>query len=462
MTETEPARSGASFRDPAGFVFERDGGLYRQVNRARAADYDRLIESGLYRDLVDDGLLIAHEEVGVEPLRPAEAHRVLRPERIPFVSYPYEWCFSQLKDAALLTLELQRRALTRDLSLKDASAFNVQFHRGRPVLIDTLSFEAYREGEPWAAYRQFCQHFLAPLALMALRDVRLNQLARSHLDGVPLDLASRLLPWQSRLRPSLLVHLHVHAKLQRGHAATPARARGSFGRRAMIGLIDTLEAGVRGLRWSPTGSEWAEYASENSYSEAARERKRRLVGDFLDRAGPGVAWDLGANTGDYSRLAAERGSTTIALDLDPACVERHYLDLGRRGETRVLPLLMDLTNPSPSVGWQNRERASLLGRGPADVVLALALVHHLAIAHNVPVADLAGFFAKAGRWLVVEFVPKSDPMARRLLAGREDIFPDYHRAGFEEAFWLQFRIHRAEPISDGERVLYLLERRGDG
>ena len=204
-----------SFRDPSGFVFERQGELYRQVNVIHAEHYDHLVASGLYDHLVRSGLLIPHQEVEIPASEPTRAYRVLKPERIDFVSYPYEWSFGQLRDAARVTIKAQAAALDHGMSLRDASAYNIQFQRGHPLLIDTLSFEKLPEGSPWVAYRQFCQHFLAPLALMSHRDVRLGQLLRIHLDGIPLDLAVRLLPWRTRLRPSLLLHLFLHARSQR-------------------------------------------------------------------------------------------------------------------------------------------------------------------------------------------------------------------------------------------------------
>jgi hypothetical protein len=456
------SRSSASFRDPCGFVFERGGQLYRQVNRAGREDYDRLIGSGLYEGLAATGLLVAHEEVDAEPDFPDSAYKVLLPERVPFVSYPYEWCFGQLRDAALLTLELQRRAIASGMSLKDASAYNVQFRGAKPVFIDTLSFEVYREGEPWAAYRQFCQHFLAPLALYGV-DPRLNGLLRSNLDGVPLDLAARILPRRSMLLGGLLMHLYLHARLQGTHAdtrdvsSTPPR-RG-FGRSAMLGLIESLAGTVRGLHAPKAGAGWASYTSDNTYTEAGAAEKRRLVAEFLDRADPASVWDLGANTGEYSRIAAARGANTIAFDLDPACVERNYSDAAARGESRLLPLVTDLANPSPASGWSHLERASLLDRGPADAVLALALIHHLAISNNVPLPEVAAFLARAGRWAIVEFVPKADPQVLRLLRSRRDIFDAYGREEFEAALLAPFEILRSEPIPDSGRVLYLLQAR---
>src|SRR5215216_3085012 len=243
----------ASFRDPSGFLFSRDGVLYRQVNRKYEQEYARFMESGLYDKLVKAGLLVAHVEVDQAPAQVDLAHKIIQPERVPFISYPYEWSFGQLQDAAFATLSIQRRALKVGMSLKDASAYNIQFVRGKATLIDTLSFEFYKEGQPWVAYRQFCQHFLAPLALMALKDIRLNQLLRVYIDGVPLDLASELLPWSSRFNFGLLTHIHLHAGAQKkyaGLASEEVKSRGgSMGKQAMTGLIESLESTIKKLEW---------------------------------------------------------------------------------------------------------------------------------------------------------------------------------------------------------------------
>lgn len=461
MEHPAARRLEASFRDPNGFLFTSAGILYRQVNRAYAEHYERLMESGLYTALVAAGRLVPHEEVDLALAEAPElAWKVLQPERLSFISYPYEWGFSQLKDAALLTLQVQKQAIQHGLTLKDASAYNVQFHRGRPVLIDTLSFEVYLEGRPWIAYRQFCQHFLAPLSLMAHRDARLEQLMRVFIDGVPLDLASRLLPLRTRLSLPLLLHLHLHATSQKRYAGQAVQqAGGSVSKTQMLGLVDSLETGVQSLRWSPAGTAWGDYYDEHNYSNAGQEHKAKLVGEFLEQIRPASVWDLGANTGRFSRLASERGIPTVAFDVDPGAVEKNYLESRQRSDENLLPLLLDLTNPSPALGWHNRERASLLERSPAGAVLALALVHHLAIANNVPLDRLAAFFQALSPWLIVEFVPKEDSQVKRLLASREDIFPDYTTAGFEQAFSRYYTIHRAEAIRDSARRLYLMESR---
>lgn len=415
------------------------------------------MESGLYAQLTKEGVLISHEEAPLEWRLTHAGVLVIRPEHVPVISYPYEWSFSQLKDAALTTLSILVSALDKGMILKDASAYNVQFLHGKPTLIDTLSFETYREGEPWIAYGQFCRHFLAPLALMAHVDTRLSLLLRDFIDGIPLDLASHLLPGVTKLNPGLAMHLHMHAKSTTKLADKKIEKKGVVNKNSLLGLIDSLQGTVRGLNWNPHGTEWGDYYSDTNYSDGAMSAKRRMVAELL--GGPhGVVWDFGANTGEFSRIAAKQAETVVAWDIDPAAVEKNYREMVSKGPQNVLPLLLDLANPSPSLGWANQERDSLLSRGPADAVLALALVHHLAIGNNVPLPDIAAFLARATEILVIEFVPKEDSQVQRLLANREDIFPDYHQAAFEEAFRQWFTIQMAEPIPGALRTLYRMKK----
>jgi len=451
-----------SFRDPSGFVFVRNGILYRQVNQSYRDHYDRLMQGGLYAALVESSAMVAHEEVDAAPARPETAHRVLKPEMVPLVSYPYEWCPAQLRDAALLTLEIQQKAVAHGMSLKDASAFNIQFLHGRPVFIDTLSFEPYEEGRPWVAYRQFCEHFLAPLALAVHRDVRLLGLLRVHLDGVPLDLTSSLLPFGTRFNPALLAHVHLHAKSQSAHAGEAVSpARGRMSKLAYMGLMDQLASCVKGLVWRHGKTVWGDYYDDTNYSDEAFERKRAQVGAMIERVGPSGVWDLGGNTGVFSRLASDRGIPTVCFDMDPLAVERNYLEVKRRKERHLLPLVLDLTNPTPALGWMNRERNDLTSRGTPDLALALALVHHLAIGNNTPLPMIADFFSGIAPHLVIEFVPKADSQVKRLLASREDVFTDYHADGFEAAFATRYTIEAREPIAGTERTLYHMRRKVD-
>jgi ribosomal protein L11 methylase PrmA len=458
MLKTE--QLAASFRDPSGFLFSRDEILYRQINRTYSNDYVRLMDSGLYEKLVKAGLLIQHVEVEQTPIESETAYKVIQPERVPFISYPYEWSFSQLKDAALATLSIQKRAMKLDLSLKDASAYNIQFVRGKAALIDTLSFEIYKEGQPWVAYKQFCQHFLAPLALMSYSDVRLSQLLRVYIDGVPLDLTSKLLPLRTKFDFGLLTHIHIHAGAQRRYSDKVIKPRsGGMNRQAFLGLIESLESTIKKLIWKPAGTEWGDYYENTNYTDEAFEHKKQLVNMWAHEKLPNLVWDLGGNTGVFSREAASSSGFTVSFDIDPAAVEQNYRTVKKNKEQNILPLVLDLTNPSPALGWDTTERDSFNSRGPVDMALALAVIHHLAISNNVPLPQLADFFAARCKWLVIEFVPKSDSQVQKLLASRQDIFPNYTQEGFEKAFSVRFSVRKAESVRDSKRTLYLMELR---
>jgi len=459
-------RVAASFRDPSGVVFTRAGTLYRQINPVFAAEFEACTASGLYEALASERMLVRHRAASPSLALSAHAHAVIEPAPVPFVSYPYEWCFGELRDAALLTLDLQAAALRRGFILRDASAYNVQFVDGRPLFIDTLSFERYCEGEPWAAYRQFCEHFLLPLALMAGRggDARWGSALRVHLNGIPLEMGSRLLPRRSWFDVHLLLHVHLHARAQRkyanaGNERPPARP---LKKSALLTLVASLRQVVEGLTRQPRGTEWADYAQATNYSVAATAAKREIVGSYLRQLRPAMVWDLGANTGVYSRVARDAGAAVIAFDVDAGAVEKNYRAVRASGESGILPLVLDLTNPSPALGWAHRERSSLVERGPADVVMALALIHHLAISNNVPLEHIAEFFASLGRAAIVEFVPKSDSQVQRLLRSRADIFPRYTRQGFERAFRRHFRIDECQRAGDAERWLYRMTALGTG
>jgi hypothetical protein len=453
----------SSFRDPAGYLYQVDGRLVRQINLAYRYHYDHLLDSGLYDALVERGLLISHREVAARPPRPETAYRVIEPELVPFLSYPYEWCFSQYRDAALATLEIQELALEHGMSLKDASAFNIQFLGARPMLIDTLSFELYPADRPWVAYRQFCEHFLAPLALMSYRDPRLGQLMRANIGGVPLGLAASLLPARARLRPGLLSHVFLHAASQRRYSDRRRRP-GTYKMSllALRGLVENLESTIRKLKGISLSSAWSSYYDESSYEDSALASKQRIVTAGIERYQPSSVWDLGANTGLFSRLASDRGIPTMACDSDPEAVEVNYLECRQKKEADLLPLIVDLTNPSPGLGWAHEERASLLTRGPADLALALALIHHLAIGNNVPFDRVAAFLSRLCRRLIIEWVPKSDSQVQRLLSTREDIFGDYARDRFETSFAELFSLDASAGVEGSERVIYQFSTRQPG
>lgn len=447
-----------SFRDPSGFVFKRKGNIFRQVNQVYAHEYKHLMNSGLYQRLVDENLLIPHHEVDTHPEQPTIAYKVIQPETVPFISYPYEWCPSQLRDAALLTLHIQRIALEHGMSLKDCSAFNIQFLQGKPIFIDTLSFEIYREGEPWVPYRQFCQHFIAPLALMRYKDLRLGAFLERNIDGLPLDLTVKLLPLRSMFNVHLFIHLHLHARAQRHASVRKINTAQKVSRTAHLGLLDSLEAAIRSLDQNRIASRWSSYYQETNYTPAAFTHKKQILASILDEIKPKTVWDLGTNVGVFAQLATMRKIPCVGMDADPAAIEIAYRDACRRHDAHFLPLVIDLTNPTPAIGWNHRERMSLLERGPAPMVLALALIHHLAIGNNLPLNMIAEFLAEIADWLVIEFIPKEDSQVQTMLANRQDIFTQYDEQSFIASFSKYFKFHMRTKLQESQRIMFLARR----
>ncbi len=348
------------------------------------------------------------------------------------------------------------------MSLKDSSAYNIQFFKGKPIFIDTLSFEKYKEGQPWIAYKQFCQHFLAPLSLMSYTDIRLNQLNRIYIDGIPLDLTSSLLSVNTYFNFSLLTHIHLHAKGEKrysNHQKNLKFKNLKVNKISLLGLIDNLESAVKSLNYKFAGSPWGNYYSDTNYSKQGFEHKKQIIERFLKEVKPKTAWDLGANTGVFSRIASNLRITTISFDNDPEAVEKNYLQCLRDKESNILPLILDLTNPSPGIGWENKERLSLEERGPTDTILALALIHHLAISNHLPLNRIVQFFKNMCESAVIEFVPKSDSNVKRMLSTRSDIFQDYTEENFMREFEKSFIIKQAVKIKDSQRTLFLMQKR---
>ncbi|MFA4993106.1 MAG: SAM-dependent methyltransferase [Candidatus Omnitrophota bacterium] len=425
-------------------------------------EYELLVNSGLHQVLVNEQLLIPHEEVDISYAFSDMAYKILKPRSVEFISYPYEWCFSQLKDAALAILRIQRIALKFGMSLKDCSAYNMQFVKGSPMLIDTLSFETYRPGYPWCAYLQFCQYFLAPLSLMCYTDMRMNKLLLFFIDGIPLDLASTLLALPSRLSPAILMHIHLHAKSQERFKDTQIKTEGTrVNNRYMLWLINSLESAVAGLKKPrKKSSSWVNYYNEEAgYSSSALLCKKQLVGEFIDSIKPEVVWDLGANTGLFSRIASSRNIQVISVDSDIEAVEENYSRCKREGEKNILPLCVDLINPSSGIGWENKERVPFLERGHTGTAIVLALIHHLAISNNLPFDKIAHCLSSFCNTLIIEFVNKNDVNLKKLLLHREDIFSGYTKDNFELQFSKYFTILKSTEIGFSKRSLYLMQKK---
>ena len=443
-------------------MFTTPDGVFRVLSSAGMDDWQALVGSRLWRELQDEGLVVATEpaEIGAVPdLLAGEAAGVLHHERVPFVSYPYEWPFSMLKDAALLQLELNQRALRAGFALKDATPYNVQWRGTRPVFIDTGSFERLRPGEPWAGYRQFCTLFLYPLMLQAYKDLPFHAALRGSLEGIaPRD--ARALLAGERFRKGVVSNVLLHARLESRYAGADGgevrreMRRAGFNAELLAANFRKLAKLVRSLEWKPGETAWTSYGEHNTYDDAAAASKATFVREAAARRRARLAWDVGCNDGRYARVAAESADLVVAFDADHATVDALYRRLRDEGREDILPLVMNVTDPSPDIGWRGRERASLERRGAPELVLCLAIVHHVCITGNVPVREFLDWLRSLDAALVIEFPDRADPMVQRLLGGkREGSNPDYRKALFERALEGRFEIESSVAVSE-TRTLY--------
>lgn len=451
----------ASFRDPSGFVFKEGNGIFRRINPIYFANYSKLMNSGLYSELIAQNLLIPHAQTSKD-----DEKIIIQPDKIPFILYPYEWSFLQLKDAALLTLSIQRIALEKDMVLKDATAFNIAFHEGRPIFIDTLSFEKYIDGTPWHAYGQFCSFFLAPLVMCTYVGLEAPTLLATYIDGLPLELVSNSLPLRSRLKPLTLLHIHGLAKYQRRYRRSFASSSESGVSKAkLLAIIDGLYEGIRAL--SPKiATGWADYYSRTNYQEPAFEDKKGIVCDLINESRASTIWDAGGNDGTFAREALERTKVQFAYvsDVDGGAVNSNYAIVRERRETTLLPFVADFANPSPGIGFNNEERESLTSRlkgAHIDLILALALIHHITLTNNISFEMSASYFAQISNKLIIEFPDVDDSWVNKLLSGKrtfKEHFAFYGIDNFENAYSRHFTLKSKRQIKGTKRTIFFWEK----
>lgn len=448
----------SSYRDPSGFIFEKDAVLYRQVNLCFREHFDHFIQSGCYAGLVKKEWLIPHETIAANLTGSDDYYTTLKPERIGLISYPYEWSFDMLKDAALLTLQIAKEALAYGMILKDASPYNIQWCHGKFIFADTLSFEKYEES-PWIAYRQFCESFLGPLLLMHYSRKQLPELLLAWPAGIPVTTIASLLPKRSRFSIYIYLHIHLHARYSL-KKETSSGVLQKLPRKKLLNLLSSLEALIHKLATPAPESAWYEYYEEAALRNDYLDQKKKIIGEWLDTM-PGIriAADLGANQGTFSKLLAARGIDTKATDFDPYCINELYRQIKIKGEKNIQPLVIDLSNPTPAVGVNNEERSSFITRVEADLVLALAVIHHLAIGRNIPFEKIAVMFSRLGRKLLIEFVPKDDEKIKLMLRRKKDIYTGYDITNFVAAFEQYFTITDKRDIPGSGRILFLMQKK---
>ena len=445
----------SSFRDPSGFVFEADGKLYRQINTIYAQDYELLMRSGLYNLLKEKQWLIPHAEVepGISPSK--ESYKTILPQFIPFLSYPYEWCFEQLQDAALLTLDILKASVEQDIVLKDATPYNIQFLNTRPVLIDTLSFEKYNESKPWIAYRQFCEMFLFPLIVSHYSGIEVNRLFVAYPEGIPAPVTAHLLPNKAKFNLGNWLYVFLPASIK----GSGKQNKVTFSKPKLMRIVEDLQGRIAATTPSrKKPSAWKNYYEETILSDEYLAEKQVIIKGMIEQSRATSAIDMGCNRGVFSRLLSKDINHVVAIDSDHDSISSLYRSAKQEG-IQLLPLCVDLTNPIGEGGFGNKERKSFTCRLKFELVLALALMHHLCIGKNIPFRMLAEYFASICKTLIIEFVPKSDEKVQQLLQNREDIFDDYSEQEFENSFELHFQIETRTKILNSQRIVYLMKRK---
>ncbi len=445
----------SSFRDPSGYIYYADNKVMRHINPCYFDEYNYLMNSGLYQELVDNKLLVSHKEIDNK-----KDYIAIEVEKIPYISYPYEWCFDELKDAALLTLKINKIAMKYGMILKDSSCYNVQFLNGKAIFIDTLSFMFYKDNTPWEAYGQFSRHFIAPLVLMKYVDIRMNGLLKEYIDGIPLDLCSNILGKKGGFISYIHVKLQNKSIIKHNYDGHNDIKRVEIKKQSILNMFDMIEKQIDKLKLKAYETEWMNYYEVTNYEKEALLDKEKIIKDFCNEITINkndIVFDLGANDGRFSKLVYDQvGGNVISFDIDSNSIEKNYNDIKDKNIS-ILPLLMDINNPSSGIGFANRERNSFMDRGNASLTLVLAFLHHMVISNNLSFEMVGEFLSNITNYLIIEFVPKDDSQVEVLLKTRRDIFDYYDIDTFKKVFSKYFKIIEEKQIKNSKRTLFLME-----
>ena len=449
-----------SFRDPLGTVYEKDNRVFRKVDNSYKEFCNRFLLSNFFQQnrkkSIVDTKFVQPLDIGLKEDSPSSFW--LEHEKINLITYPHEWGFETLKKAALFHLKLQKKAIEAGFILKDASPYNVQFKMGEPIFIDLLSFDDYREGSYWVAYKQFCENFLNPLLIKAYTGVDHNQFFRGSIDGVSAHLTSNMLPLSSWLSLKTISHVHLAAWAQKRVDATSKSTKrtlkSGISSHNLVALWESIILFINKLK-TKKKTYWENYENNTSYNDESAIEKDRLVGNFVSKNNLQTVVDLGCNSGRYSCIAFKHGAKrVIGLDVDSGAIDKANLDKELKNK-EFIGLQFDLMNPSPAIGWRNCERLTLWDRIPKiDGIICLALIYHICIGKNVPIAEFIKFLFSLSNNVLIEFVPKSDPMVKGLLANRLDIFTDYNEKSFEKEILKCGKIYNINELKGSTRKFY--------
>jgi len=455
----------ASFRDRSARVILDGDKVLRLLDQTGYEHWKQLKQTKFLKEILGEQKLISTKDADLESSQTPKNGKwvaALEHEKIPVISYPYEWSFGMLKSAALLQLELLERAMNENFTLKDSSAFNVQFIGSRPYFIDVMSFEPLNPGEPWTGYKQFCEMYLFPLFLESYKGISYRPWFRGDIEGVSVEVMASMISARDLLRAGVFKHVFLQSKLQRGLAGTKQSlktdlSKAGFNKELILINIRSLKKLVSNLNLPSSRSTWSEYASDNSYDKQNAAVKQEFVAKWSAAKQHPLVWDLGSNTGTYSRIAVNSADYVVAMDGDTLAVEQLFSELKKEKNEKVLPLVMSIANPSSSTGWRGQERQAIAERSKPSLILSLALIHHIVISANIPLAEFIDWLRSFNAELIIEFVTKDDAMVKQLLLNKKDIYDDYNLECFESCLAENFKIVEKAVLPNQTRILYFAQ-----
>lgn len=455
-------KESSSFRDNFGSVYHSNGSILRTVNQIAEKNFDNLKKKNVFKQSIDKGFLIDFKELEKNqyPETLKKYNVILKAKKISFISYPYEWSFDQLKDAALHHIKFQIFLLELNCVLRDSSAFNIQFFEGKPIFIDIMSLKEYEEGEYWSGYKQFCENFLNPLLIGDLKNIEHNNLIRSSIEGLDTILLNKILNIKNKISLNVFTHVVLQSKFLEQDIKNPKATREKknklkkFKKSSYVFMLNQLKIWISKLDLKKNQSTWGKYENCNTYTEKSLSEKEKIVSQFVEKTQPNKLIDLGCNNGQFSKIAIANGAKeVVGIDFDINAISNTY-KISKKDNLNLLPLYIDLSNPSPNQGWRQLERLGFKERFKCDAVIALAIEHHLIIGKNVPINEFIEWIVDFGKFGLLEFIPKEDETIRDMLSTKEDIYLDYSEENFEKELLKKTKIINKFKLLDSQRILY--------
>ncbi len=454
-----------SFRDPAGRVFYHLDKIYRLIGNSGKERIDFLQQKDLITKSKENNFLINSKILNDEDLKNLGFDKnslIIEHEKIPYISYPYEWSFSQLKSAALHHLDFHLFLLENGATLIDASAYNIQFIGANPIFIDLLSIRKYEEGEYWRGHKQFCENFLNPLILSSKKGIQFNNWFKGNLEGIATNELNSILTFFDKFSYNIFVHVYLlnkfDNKYKNQNKEIDINLKKKFPKKNLISMLMQLRNFIKGLKPKKITTVWENYSILNTYKESEEIAKSKIVKDFIVNNDLANVIDLGCNDGFYSKIALKNNNNyVVGFDYDPISIDRAFNSFGNE-QKNFLPLIFDASNPSANIGWNELERKSFNKRANFDGLLALAFEHHLAIAKNIPLEDTINWLIQLAPKGLIEFVPKNDDTIQKMLKFKGDIFPDYNEENFKNFVEKKAKIISIKEITSSGRKIYEYER----